>query len=78
MIILYKMPQQGWHADQTIEPEEMAEFAASLKHNLTVATLQEWDYLKGMELMLGQATPLEFDPTGFRKSGVTQLKVMGL
>lgn len=78
MIILYKMPQQGWHADQTIEPEEMAEFAASIKHTFTVATQQEWDYLKGMELMLGQVIPLEFDPTGFRKTGATQLRIMGL
>lgn len=78
MLILYRLPNQGWNPTQFMEDfDELYEFARSLRHCLVVGTTAEWDLLKALELVHGKTLPLEFDPTySFRVTNTTQLRIM--
>ena len=78
MTILYRLPGHGWNPDQYLEPHGLAGFAKELRHRYTVTTVDEFDYINALALMHGEPIPVDFDPTGFRRTNVTQLRVLEL
>lgn len=78
MTILYRLPGHGWIPAQTIEPEELADHARRYQRRYTVTTVEEFDYINALSLMQGEHIPIDFDPTDFRRTNVTQLRVLEL
>lgn len=80
MTILCRLPGHGWNPDYTMEPDELTDFLQNLSqgHRYTVATVDEFDYINALSLMQGKPIPVDFDPTDFRRTNVTQLRVLEL
>lgn len=78
MAILYRLPGHGWNPDQYLLDHELAGHAKAIRHRFTVTTVDELDYLQALALMHGEPIPVDFDPTDFRRTNVTQLRVLEL
>lgn len=62
MEVHYRLPNMGWHDDQSFEIEQLWS-DAWVKDQLIVSTEAEYDYLMGMCLMMGHELDITWDPT---------------
>lgn len=61
MQVHYRLPNMGWHDDQTCELEQL--WTNTWMHDqLIVSTEAEYDYLMGMGLVMGKELEVIWDP----------------